>query len=164
MKCLETELDENYTRLLYGAVNKSWKQHPTEQQLYGHIPPITQTIQLRRARQLGNAVEVRTKLINDILLWTPTHGHTSVGHLAKTYIRQLCMDTGCCLEDLPRPTWKDGKRVKGLYDYNIFLNNFPHIIDGKNFSLFLLDIYHCCIVAHTIWLLVSQKYKRCHVS
>ena len=30
-----------------------------------------------------------------------THGHPSVGRPAKTYIHQLCVDTGCSLEDLP---------------------------------------------------------------
>ena len=39
---------------------------------------------------------------SDYLQWTPTHGHTSVDQLAKTYIHKLCADTGCHLEDLPR--------------------------------------------------------------
>ena len=29
---------------------------------------------------------------------TSTHGNTSVGQPAKTYIHQLCADTGCCLK------------------------------------------------------------------
>ena len=35
---------------------------------------------------LGIAGRRKDKLINDILLWTTTHGHTSVGWPAKTYI------------------------------------------------------------------------------
>ena len=31
-----------------------------------------------------------------------THGHVNIGRPAKTYIHQLCMDTGCSLEDLLR--------------------------------------------------------------
>ena len=42
----------------------------------------------------------KNKLIIDILLWTPTHGHTSVGHPEKTNIYQLCADTGCSQDDL----------------------------------------------------------------
>ena len=38
---------------------------------------------------------------DDIFLWTPTHGHTSVGQPVKTYLNQLCVDTGCSLDDLP---------------------------------------------------------------
>ena len=32
----------------------------TKQQLYGHFPPITKTIQIRRTRHAGTAIEVRT--------------------------------------------------------------------------------------------------------
>ena len=35
----------NYTRILCAISNKSWQQDSTKQQLYGHLPPITQTIQ-----------------------------------------------------------------------------------------------------------------------
>ena len=28
-------------------LNKSWRQHPSKQQLYGHLPPITKTIHVR---------------------------------------------------------------------------------------------------------------------
>ena len=41
-------------------------------------------------------------LIRDVLLWTPTHGRAKAGRPARTYIQQLCEDTGCCPEDLPR--------------------------------------------------------------
>ena len=44
----------------------------------------------------------RDKLIRDVLLWTPTHGRAKAGRPARTYIQQLCEDTGCCPEDLPR--------------------------------------------------------------
>ena len=37
-----------------------------------------------------------------LLLWTPTHGRARAGRPARTYIQQLCEDTGCCPEDLPR--------------------------------------------------------------
>ena len=40
-KRLEKKLDGNYTRMLRAILNKSWWQHPTKHQLYGHLPPIT---------------------------------------------------------------------------------------------------------------------------
>ena len=46
-KRLEKKLDGNYTRMLRAILNKSWQQHPTRHQLYGHLPPITKTIQVR---------------------------------------------------------------------------------------------------------------------
>ena len=37
-KRLEKKLDGNYTRMLRAILNKSWQQHPTRHQLYGHLP------------------------------------------------------------------------------------------------------------------------------
>ena len=37
----------------------------------------------------------------DVLLWTPSHGRAKAGWPARTYIQQLCEDTGCSPEDLP---------------------------------------------------------------
>ena len=96
-KRLEKKLDGNYTRMLRAILNKSWQQHPTRHQLYGHLPPITKTIQVRRTRHAGHCWRSR-----DVLLWIPTHGRAKAGRLARTYIQQLCEDTGCCPEDLPR--------------------------------------------------------------
>ncbi len=41
------------------------------------------------------------ELISDLLMWTPSHGRAKAGRLARTYIQQLCADTGCSPEDLP---------------------------------------------------------------
>ena len=81
---------------------KSWQQHPTRHQLYGHLPPITKTIQVRRTRHARHCWRSRDELIRDVLLWIPTHGRAKAGRPARTYIQQLCEDTGCCPEDLPR--------------------------------------------------------------
>ena len=88
--------------MLRAILNKSWRQHPTRHQLYGHLPPITKTIQVRRTRHAGHCWRSRDELIRDVLLWTPTHGRAKAGRSARTYIQQLCEDTGCCPEDLPR--------------------------------------------------------------
>ena len=83
-------------------LNKSWQQHPTRHQLYGHLPPITKTILVRRTRHARHCWRSRDELIRDVLLWIPTHGRAKAGRPARTYIQQLCEDTGCCPEDLPR--------------------------------------------------------------
>ena len=36
-KRMEKRLDGNYKRMLRAILNKSWRQHPTKQQLYGHL-------------------------------------------------------------------------------------------------------------------------------
>ena len=114
-KRLEKKLDGNYTRMLRAILNKSWRQHPTRHQLYGRLPPITKTIQVRRTRHAGDCWRSRDELISDVLLWTPTHGRAKAGRPARTYIRQLCEDTGCCPEDLPeamndREKWRERVR------------------------------------------------------
>ena len=95
----EKMLDGNYTRMQRAILNKSWKQHPTKKQLYGYLPLVTKTIKVRRTRHAGHCWRSRDELISDILLWTPSHGRAKAGRPARTYIQQLCADTGCNLED-----------------------------------------------------------------
>ena len=116
-KRLEKKLDGNYTRMLRAILNKSWRQHPTSHQLYGHLPLLAKTIQVRRTRHAGHCWRSRDVLIRDVLLWTLTHGRTKAGRPAQTYIQQLCEDTGCGPEDLPeamndREKW--GERVRDI--------------------------------------------------
>ena len=73
-KRLEQKRDGNYTRMLRAILNKSWRQHPTRHQLYGHPPPITKTIKVRRTRHAGHCWRSRDEFINDVLLWTPARG------------------------------------------------------------------------------------------
>ena len=98
-KRLEKKLDGNYTRMLWAILNKSWRQHATRHQLYGHLPPITKTIQVRRTRYAGHCWRSRNELISDVLLWIPTYGWAKAGWPARTYIQQLCEDTGCSPEE-----------------------------------------------------------------
>ena len=102
---IEKKLDGNCTRLLWAILNKSWKQHPTKQLLYSHLPPISKTILIRWTRHMGCCWRSKNKLMNDVLLWTPSHGCARVGW-------QLCIDTGCYLEDLQeamddRDKWRE---------------------------------------------------------
>ena len=57
-KRLEKKLDGNYTRML--------RQHPTRHQLYGHLSPITKTIQVRQTRHVGHCWRSRDELISDV--------------------------------------------------------------------------------------------------
>ena len=114
-KRMEKKLDGNYTRMLQAILNKSWWQHPTKLQLYGHLPPITKTIQVRRTRHAEHCWKNRGELISDVLLWNPTYGRAKAGWPARTYIQQLCEDTGCRPEDLPeamndREKWRERVR------------------------------------------------------
>ena len=99
-KRMEKKFDSNYTRMLWGVLKKSWRQHPTKQQLYRHLPPITKAIQVRRTRHAGHCWRSKGELISDILRWTPLHGRTKAGWPTRNYQQQLCADTGYTLEDL----------------------------------------------------------------
>ena len=50
----EKKVVGNYTDVLCAASNKYWNQSPKKQQLYDHLPPISQTIQAKRAKHTGH--------------------------------------------------------------------------------------------------------------
>ena len=116
-KRLEKKPDGNYTRMLWGILNKSWRQHHTRHQLYGHLSPITKTIQVRRTRHAGHCWRSKDELISDVLLWISAYGGAKAGRTARTYIQQLCEDTGCSPENPPeamndREKWRE--KVKDI--------------------------------------------------
>ena len=126
-----------HTQIIY---EWSRKQQSAKQQLYGHLPPISQTIQVRRARYAGNCC--RDEFI------TLTQGHTSVGWPAKTYIQQLCVDTGCRLQDLPkamanRDGWRE--RFKGICTVDMPWRWWKHsskISENQNKTFTFLNMYN----------------------
>ena len=146
------KLDGNYTRTLRAILNKSWRQHPTKHQLYGHLPPITKTIQVRPTRHARHCLRSRGELISYVLLWTPTYGRAKAGRPAPTYIQQLCEDKRCSPEDLleamnDREEWQG--RVRDICAggttwwscENIKINIFPFLNKGK----ILKYIYEICL-------------------
>ena len=90
-KRLKKKLDGNYTRMLRAILNKSWRQHPTRHQLYGHLLPITKTIQVRRTRHAGHCWRNKDEFISDVLLWTPTYSQPKQDdqheHTYNNYVR-----------------------------------------------------------------------------
>ena len=91
-KRLKKKLDGNYTRMLRAILNMSWLQHSTRHKLYGHLPPITKIMQVRRTRRTGHCWGSMDELISDVLLWTPAYGRAKAGQPPRTYIQQLCED------------------------------------------------------------------------
>ena len=84
-KRIEKKFDGNYIRMLRVILNKSWRQHHTKQQLYGHLPLITKTIEVRQTRYVRHCWRSKDKLISDVLLWTPSHGWANARRPARTY-------------------------------------------------------------------------------
>ena len=105
--------------MLRAILNKPLRQHPTKQQQYGHLSPITKTIKVSQTRHAAHYWRSWDELISDVILWTPSHGRAKAGQPARTYIQQLCEDTGCSPEDQPeamndREEWQE--RVRDIRD------------------------------------------------
>ena len=97
-KCMKKKLDGNYSR---AVLNKSWRQLPMKQQLYGHLPLITKTIQVKQTRHVGHCWRSKDELISGILLLTLSHGQAKVGWPARTALYQYRKLSG-------RPPRSDG--------------------------------------------------------
>ena len=92
---MEKKLDGNYPKILRAILNKSLRQHPPNQRLYGHLLPITKTIKVRQSRYVGHDWRSRDELKSDVHQCTPLHRRAKARRLARSYIQQLCADTGC---------------------------------------------------------------------
>ena len=69
--------------MLRAILNKFWKKHPTKQQLYGHLHPISKTIKIRRTRHAEHCWRSKDELRSDVLQWAPSHGRPT-----RTYLQQ----------------------------------------------------------------------------
>ena len=97
-KCMKKKLDGNYTRMLWAILNKSWRQYPTKQLLYGHLPPITKTIQVRQTRLLekwGQTHKWHTPV--NPFTWTSKGKITSKNlyYNSSVLIQDVALKTGC---------------------------------------------------------------------
>ena len=94
---MEKKLDGNYTSILQAILNKSWRQRPKKQLLYGHQPPIMKTIKIRLTRHAGHCWRSKDELICDVFLWTSSHGRAKAAlHTAalKTCRKQWTIGRG----------------------------------------------------------------------
>ena len=67
----------------------------------------------------GHRWKSKDEFISDIVQWSLTHGCASVGRPARTYLYQLCADTGHRLKDLPgaindRDRWREREGIKEI--------------------------------------------------
>ena len=100
----------------FAILNKSWRQHPTRHQLYGHLPPITKTIQVRRTRHAGHCWRSKDELVSDVLLWTSTYDQANLDDQPEltysSYVRTQDVTQKTC-----RRRWmigRSGERGSGI--------------------------------------------------
>ena len=75
--------------MMRAVLNNSWKQQTTKWQRNNHLPPISQTILVKRKRHMKHCWRSKDELITDITLWTSAYERVSVGWSAKdllTYV------------------------------------------------------------------------------
>ena len=93
----------------------------------GATQPLTSPLTNHTSKDIpSTAQESKDKLINDVLLWIPTYGSTSIGRPAKTSFYQLCADTEFRPNNLPRVMTdrsKWGERIKKARATDIHLDD-----------------------------------------
>ena len=76
------------------ALNISWRDHLTNEDLYGHLPKVSIKIRERPMSAAGHCVRHKEKKTSKVMLWQLQHGQTKRGRARTTYIRTLLEDTG----------------------------------------------------------------------
>ena len=138
-KCLEKKLDENCTCYMLFWIHSGSNTLQNSSYMATYLP-ISSIILIRQVRHAGNCWWRKEKFLSDVQL-IPTHGHTSVVWPSKTYIHQLCADTGCPLENLSRMMAnkdRSQERVKGIHSANTFWSLSPSSQIYQNYKLTIL--------------------------
>ena len=142
--------DGNYTIMLRAILNKSWRQHPTRHQLYGHLPPITKTIQVRRTRNAGHCWRSRYELHKWCTLMDPHTWCAKAGRPARTYyvkiryvVQKTCLrrwtigrsgERGSGISVIPARHHDDDDIMHEFRDF-LLLNWLPFLGPRKKFAL-----------------------------
>ena len=146
---MKKKLDGNYTRMLCAILNKSWKQHPTKQQLFGHLWPIMKTIQIRGTKHVKHCWRSKDELLSNVVQWIPPHGRAKVGRPARNYIQELCANTWCSLEDLPGVMdnrdewWERVKEIHAIMMMRIYIYTYT--------CIYILDMHMVSFQTFFIW-------------
>ena len=88
-KVMETKIDGLYTKLLRRVLNVSWRDHVSNKELYGNLPPLSYTIRQRRLRFAGHCFRAEDQPVTNLLFWSPTQGKRGRGAGMKTYPKLL---------------------------------------------------------------------------
>ena len=91
---LEKSIDGCYTRMLRMALNVSWKDHKTNEELYGGLPKVSARIREARLRTAGHCIRHPEEEASKVVLWQPRRGISNRGRKHFTYIDNLKKDTG----------------------------------------------------------------------
>ena len=99
--------------MLLMTLNVSWKQHMTNEELYGTLPKISKKIAMLRLRVAGHCIRHPEEIASKLVLWQPTEGRVNRGRKPTDYIDVIKRDTGLTDTNeiktvmLDRTKWKD---------------------------------------------------------
>ena len=91
-KTLEKKINGCYTRMLRMALNISWRQKLTNEQLYQELPQVTSKIASRRLKLAGHCIRHPELSASTLVLWRPTRGTVKPGRPTINYIDNLLSD------------------------------------------------------------------------
>ena len=111
-KLEEKSLDGTYTHMLCMIQNINWKDHVTNDVLYGKLRKISNTIRQRRLQLAGHMFRDRSSPAHLTVTWEPLHGTTNRGRPQTTFVDTLLRDTSLhnvkeletCMKD--RAIWR----------------------------------------------------------
>jgi len=96
----EQELDGCYTRMQGKALNISWREHVTNELLYGDLPKISIKIRTSRLKLAGHCARYPDEAASNLVLWAPDRSSRGRGRPTGTFIDTLTRDTGLQLEGM----------------------------------------------------------------
>ena len=112
-KQMEKRLDGVYTRMLHMAMNVSWKQHMTNEELYGDLAKVTTKIAILRLQLAGHCVRHPEEIASQLVLWQPVRGNAGRGRKTTDFINVIKRDTNLDSTDditnvmLDRNWWRE---------------------------------------------------------
>ena len=116
-------------------MNKSWRQHPTRRQLYGHLPPIMKTIQVRWTRHTAGEARMNSSVMYS---YGPPHmakqkQDDQLEHTYSSYVRIRDVTLKTC-----QKRWmigRSGERGSGISVLAVWHD------DDDDLFIFILFIY-----------------------
>ena len=91
-KTFEDRINGCYTQLLRRVLNISWRDHKTNEEVYGEIPPLSNSVRKRRLQFAGHCLRASDQPVSRVLFWTPSEGHSSRGRRSTTYPDSISKD------------------------------------------------------------------------
>ena len=100
--------------MLRKVLDVRWRQHMTNKELYGEIPPISSVIRKRMFKFSGQCFRQSEDPVSELVLWEPRQGTRRYGCPEKTYIDILKDNTGVASTDELVACMKDQEVWRGI--------------------------------------------------